>query len=383
MFKLIEKKLIHDYQAIKQHFTEQKIKQTKFGNYHTKQIFTKLQGMINNIHFIVGSGRCGTNLLNNMLRCHPDILPITETHFISTLATKINNQKLSFEAFWNILDQHYTSKGDKKWIDIHLEAGNIFNKKAFKQHFQNTCKQQQINTNPQRISTFFQQCYKSTKHSTIIDKTPQYGLHMSAIAKFFPQAKFIHLIRDGRFVATSMTKHLGICKLIHGGHPEKLQHFSYQGQLTHLPAKSATLKESIQYWKTMVKATQKESKQLAEGYYLEIRYEDLIITPKKIIQQISDFLSLPQKSFWQWRASLLPRPDAFNKEIRRLSAQEYEQLTHLSKNMLEEFGYFTQSHIKFQQHIKNLKLENQKFRKTWNFIFPRPQGKTNKTFRNN
>src|SRR5262249_13057817 len=41
------------------------------------------------------------------------------------------------------------------------------------------------------------------------DKTPCYGLHMPLLQGLWPDAKFIHIIRDGRDVALSMSKHPG------------------------------------------------------------------------------------------------------------------------------------------------------------------------------
>lgn len=319
------------------------------------------------INFIVGTGRCGTNLLNKMLRFHPDLTPVTETHFISTLASIYKEANLSTEQFWEVINTHYTT-GSRRWIDLHLEAGGIADKQQFKNHFIQTCREASYTTHTQRISVFFDHCYGNGKTPTslsIIDKTPQYGIQMSAITNVFPQAKFIHLIRDGRFVATSIIKHLGICRLIRGGHPDRLENFSYQNKLEQIPALPVTLEEAIEYWAKTIVRIRQEATLLPASQYMELRYEDLILHPKKTMQQVEGFLGIPYGKWWKWRASLVPKPDALVNELSRLSPQEFEKLTSLVQKNLEMQGYFTGS---FEDLLKQKHLyipDKMRLRKLW------------------
>lgn len=291
-----------------------------------------------NIHFIVGTGRCGTNLLNKMLRYHPQLFPITETHFISTLATRFANVELSAEDFWEILNEHYTSSGKIRWTDTHLKAANISDKDFFKKQFIQYCHDHKCATHAARVMAFLNLCYKKhTRH--IIDKTPQYGLHMQAISRIFPQSKFIHLIRDGRYAATSMVKHKGINRLINGGHPEKLRDFSYQATLSRIAPDEATLQAAILYWEKVVLAIREQATNLPESQYLEVYYEDLMLKPRPTLKAVTDFLDVRQKGLWHWRASLIPNQKNLDEERTRLSPQVYDELTNLVKNTLHKNGY--------------------------------------------
>jgi len=295
-----------------------------------------------NIHFIVGTGRCGTNLLNRMFGEHPKLLPITETHFISTLATRFADMRLSLEDFWQILDEHYTSNGENRWIDIHLQEAQITDKAAFKKQFSQHCTDHSYTTHAQRVMAFFNTCYqknKPDKKRFLIDKTPQYGLHLQAISRLFPQSKFIHVIRDGRFAAISMTKHKGISRLITAGHPDKVENFSYQAKLSQTAPLQATSQEAILYWQKVVSRIKKQTNALPISQYLEVQYEDLIVYPRETLQQIYTFLDLPVPAS-QWQATLTPDPQALVRAYANIQPEDYKILTNLVKPTLEKHGYF-------------------------------------------
>jgi len=270
------------------------------------------------LHFVVGTGRCGTNLLNRMLGCHPQITAVTETHFIATLATRFADEQLSPQDFWTILNEHYTSSGQGRWIDNHLEVAGIEDKDIFRQQFIE--KSRTRTTHAARVRLFLDLCYEKTAASGprfFIDKTPQYGLQIKAISQLFPSAKFVHLIRDGRLAAASMAKHKGISRLIKGGHPDRLSNFSYQAQLSHIEPYQVSLEEAILYWEKVVEATQAQAADLSKDRYLELYYEDLIIKPRLALQDVCDFLEIPSDGLWKFKGMIYPNPQAiYNQQLR-------------------------------------------------------------------
>jgi len=311
------------------------------------------------IHFIVGTGRCGTNLLARMLGAHPQLLSVAETHFISTLATKFAETDLSPEDFWQILNEHYTSNGEYRWLDAHLRDARTSDKEIFKTQFIQHCHDDACTTHKQRVIALLSACYQKNtpdEKRYIIDKTPQYGLHTKAISHLFPSSKFIHIIRDGRFVATSMAKHKGISRLIAAGHPDELQNFSYQAALSHTAPLQITLEQAILYWQKIVSEIQKQATGLPASQYLEIRYEDLIVQPYQILRQVCDFLDLPFGGVWYRKAALMPDPHTLSRSYRQIRHEVYNQLTDLVKLNLQQNGYPTthlnedQNKVPYQPH---------------------------------
>jgi hypothetical protein len=97
------------------------------------------------------------------------------------------------------------------------------------------------------------------------DKTPSYTPNMHLLYQYFPNSKFIHIIRDGRDVAISNRQQVW-------------------GQ--------SSLSLIIEDWKQVVSCTRKVGAVLGDKY-LELRFEDLITTPKDTLTRVLDFLNLP------------------------------------------------------------------------------------------
>jgi Sulfotransferase family len=102
-----------------------------------------------------------------------------------------------------------------------------------------------------------------------IDSTPTNVPHMLRISHDFPDAQFIHIIRDARDVALSLDK----------------RHWSRP-----LPwdTKRSLLAAGL-YWEWIVRKGRKNGSQLG-ARYIEVRYEDLVERPEPALKQIGTFL---------------------------------------------------------------------------------------------
>jgi hypothetical protein len=95
------------------------------------------------------------------------------------------------------------------------------------------------------------------------DKTPPYVRSMTLIQQLLPEARFIHVIRDGRDVT------LSIKDLWWGPN---------------------SIDEAAEWWLARVRAARRQAVDLR--YYLEVRYEDLVIRPEPELRAICRFLEL-------------------------------------------------------------------------------------------
>ena len=98
-----------------------------------------------------------------------------------------------------------------------------------------------------------------------LEKTPYYILHIKTILKMFPNAQFIHIIRDGRDCALSMLERKYDLKIFNTYHAAKT-------------------------WEQYVDAGQQAKDYLVNDAYFEVKYEDLIADPEKKIKEICHFL---------------------------------------------------------------------------------------------
>jgi len=109
------------------------------------------------------------------------------------------------------------------------------------------------------------------------DKTPDNLQYFDCLATYFPDAKFVHVIRDGRDVAVS------------------LWHFNLRND----PGKTIQqwgtfegfVREFAEYWVTTVKAGRRTGDALGSERYLELRYEDLLADPQGELSRALRFLS--------------------------------------------------------------------------------------------
>ena len=94
------------------------------------------------------------------------------------------------------------------------------------------------------------------------DKIPLYVRFIPSLLGIFPQAKFIHVIRDGRDASLSARQKWG------GAKPYM----------------------DLYYWQRNVQAGRAAQHRLNDEQYCEIRYESLVQTPESVIQQLCAFL---------------------------------------------------------------------------------------------
>jgi len=95
------------------------------------------------------------------------------------------------------------------------------------------------------------------------DKTPMHALHITALVRLFPSARFVHVIRDGRDSAASFHRRW-----------------------------HRTPEVTIHRWKTVVHEARRQGMGVGDQYF-ELRYEDLTWEPEVWMERICTFLGLP------------------------------------------------------------------------------------------
>ena len=96
------------------------------------------------------------------------------------------------------------------------------------------------------------------------DKTPLYCLKLDVIRRVLPEARFIHIIRDGRDSALSLRK----------------MHFSPGWKIETQAA----------YWRENILSARRAG--LGRPDYIEVHYEDLILNTRVVLERICAFVGL-------------------------------------------------------------------------------------------
>lgn len=215
--------------------------------------------------FILGNPRSGTSLFRLMLNQHSEIVAPPECGFLQ---------------WWYNKYKDWTAKDNfSKRLDLFLE--DIFTSKKIEtwELNRNLLRKYILTKNPQNYGDLAE-CVYLTYDShpenirVIADKNNYYINHIPELKNIWPDALFIHLIRDGRDVACS---YLDVNKL-----------------QTNSPYKPQLPKSVEQIAKEWTKNNFKIS-QLKEDNsekYLLVRYEDVVLNTQKTLTKVCNFFDL-------------------------------------------------------------------------------------------
>jgi hypothetical protein len=104
------------------------------------------------------------------------------------------------------------------------------------------------------------------------DCTPTHALYLERIVKDFPEARVLHMIRDGRDVALSMER---------------------QGWVRRLPWDPArSVVASALYWEWICRRGRAYGETIRQRYK-EIRFEDLVQRPSSVLEEVGRFIQHP------------------------------------------------------------------------------------------
>jgi Sulfotransferase family len=199
--------------------------------------------------FVVGVTRSGTTLLRMMLDAHPLLTIPPETHFIPDLIEASREEHASPERLHEIV------VGNRRWGDFHLDSDELL--KRYREIVP-------LNAGD-AIRAFFDQYAEGQGKPRWGDKTPIYINRMMLIERALPEARFIHLIRDGRDAALSRAKRV---------------------------LKEPTPMHKVaERWRNRIIRAREQGPRL--GHYLELRYEDVVLDTEATLRRICEYADLP------------------------------------------------------------------------------------------
>lgn len=164
------------------------------------------------------------------------------------------------------------------------------------------------------------------------DKTPMYMRHLLLLRRFFPDAQYVHLIRDGRDAAVSFLSLPPGIAFETWGHPRSTAEFAC-------------------LWRRDVSAARRLGRRLGSERYLEVRYEELLADAELVLRQICAFAGLSyERAMTDHRGSSseerphqqsLKRPLTHGLRDWRtgLSAADTAAFERVAGDLLRELGY--------------------------------------------
>jgi hypothetical protein len=161
------------------------------------------------------------------------------------------------------------------------------------------------------------------------------------LSSIFPDAKFIHAVRDGRATVSSLVRFAAwrdSPRMHAPAWQNPPQGFGPQTP-THYPDDDPIGLAAIQ-WQEVVLSTRAEAEQHAPDRYTEVPYERFVADPHTVLDELIQFAELPPSphahAFIDRRMQVRDLSDRWRE---RLGEAEIERLTALMQRGLEAYGY--------------------------------------------
>ncbi|CAA9479646.1 MAG: Sulfotransferase domain superfamily [uncultured Solirubrobacteraceae bacterium] len=198
--------------------------------------------------FVVGVPRSGTTLLRLMLDAHPALAVPPETHFVPRALSAAQAQPGGASTFWHIV------VSSERFGDFGIDADELRRRIDALRPFEAA----------EGVRAFYRLYAERQGKPRWGDKTPSYLASMLIIAAALPEARVVHIIRDGRDVACSIVP-LGFG-------PDSVA-------------------EAAAWWSAGIARARAQAASLPG--YLEIRYEDLVTRTAETLHPVCDLVDLP------------------------------------------------------------------------------------------
>lgn len=275
--------------------------------------------------FVVGTGRCGTTLLWRMLNCHPDLYVFRETHWIVPLSGRFASGMFRANDMLDVVmrTNHVTG--------FPVTELNVDEFKRSRHWQEEACVADFVDG----IGYFLAE---SEGKRMWADKTPDYGAHLTMLQRLWPQAKFIHLIRNGIQTARSMSRHIGYQALASIGCDNwSTMALDYSPPPNDLSA--APLDRYPKLWHDRLTSIRKQSQLLVPGSYIEIFHEEVMNDPRSQLLRIAKHAGLEPVEKWLDQAGSMIEA---GRGIAHVS--DFEMAAHFNheqRRLLADLGYET------------------------------------------
>jgi Sulfotransferase family len=267
--------------------------------------------------FIVGYPRSGTTLLRAMFDSHPEMAIPWESYFLPVLWPRraVYERSEGFDVRQFVADLANTSF---RYWRLPEPALRRFLEEAEPSDYAAAAR---------GVYRFYAQLQGKPRFG---DKTPVYIMDVPMLAAIFAEARFLHLVRDGRDVALS---------------------------LRDAPWGPNTVLDAAISWSYWVRECREAGFGLGRQRYCEIRYEDLVQDPEGTLRRLCPFAELdfdPAMLRYNQRAPEVIAPDPWPQSHQHLflpptpglrdwrvsmKAHEVAEFERVASDLLEALGY--------------------------------------------
>ncbi len=314
--------------------------------------------------FVVGTGRCGSTLVSKMLHEHPSILSVSEWFsFITDLDTQIEpavaDARIDAEAFWRLLSrcnpkQNLLLRNGLAFDEILYPATSASSRYSAESGVPAILMAALPHLTPEHDALFeelqawvmarpmaslrdhylavFQYLCRRFDRKIWIERSGASLRLINPLCRLFPDARFLHIVRDGRDCSVSSSRHSGFQMAIIAfqlmeilncdpfeeadrGYEEDLSDELYALLPENFTAEAFRRYEIApsvygHYWSGDVAAGLRRMQQLGPERAMTLRYEDFLRCPSETVRKMIGFIepSFVDEAWIERAASMVGSP---------------------------------------------------------------------------
>jgi putative sulfotransferase len=334
--------------------------------------------------FIVGTGRCGSTMMSNLVRMHPRLLSLSE-FFMSLGGRAFTLREPDGERFWRLLSRlpplagRMLAKGEPMEEVLYgFGDGARFGPYDVPPilvtalpYLTRDCEALYDEMGPflrssgraplgQHYRYLFEWLCRRFDRERVVERSGSSLLFVPALARLFEGAKFVHLYRDGRDAAISMQRHTFFRLIVRSaGLFERVGLDPYRPPFLFGTSRLYPLMEAVtgrflpierwlaeppplealgNYWSRSIASGEDFLNALGPERVLRLRYEDILARPGEELTRLMNFMG-PEYADPEWlaQASTIPRKPSSNWQ--RLPADQQQRLTEACRPGLALLGY--------------------------------------------
>jgi hypothetical protein len=269
--------------------------------------------------FIVGCARSGTTLVHRIVDAHPEIAITPEMHWI-TRQFKSRNGLVASELVSEL-------SGHKRFAQFEIP----------REEFEGLLGSGEALPYPTFLRRVFGLYGKINNKPLVGNKTPAYVRSIPTFHALWPEAKFVHIIRDGRDVFMSILNWKKAERIVG-------RYASWEED----PVSTTAL-----WWERKVRKGREDGAALGPGLYHETLYEDLVEDPERECKRLCEFLGVPYDDamirFHEGRERVKPGRSAKSAWLRvtsglrdwrtQMCTGDVERFEAAAGDLLKELGY--------------------------------------------
>jgi len=209
--------------------------------------------------FVVGAPRSGTNIFYRTFAQHPDLA------WISNITKKVPSSLWLTRILMLFRNDHRPTEANNVWQKF---AGN---------DDESLGRDDVTAASRKYLHTVLKNNLRIFNKPRFVNKCPGNSVRIEFLQEIFPDAIFLHILRDGRAAAYSIMR----SRLGHDGAYWSVKPPGWQALL-----KLPLIDASALQWKMTVATALQSANNLPHEQYMEVRYEDYVSRPAEILEQV-------------------------------------------------------------------------------------------------